>query len=366
MKISSAIQWPALLAMLGMTLFCAQAATLKVGDPAPKLQVSKWVQGDPVTAFEPGKAYIVEFWATWCGPCRMSIPHLNEIHTKYKNKGLIVIGQNVLERSPAQVPDFIKEMGTNMTYRVAMDDIPADGKRDDGAMAQTWMKAADMDGIPTAFLITTNGLIAWIGHPMTLEESTIEQVLSGQFDIKKAIAEQQSQATETEELSQLAAKLNSHLKNSEWDEAQTVASNLEKHLSSVQKIQLNILRVHLYGEQKDMKSANELADRLSDANTNDARIQNSIAWSLLEITGIKSNHLAVAEKAANRASQLTEGKIPAILDTQARIAFLQGNKDKALELENKALSLTSVDKEQKFIKKTIDSYKAGHLPDDDD
>ena len=63
------------------------AATLKAGDPAPKLKPGKWIQGEPVSEFEKGKAYIVEFWATWCPPCRASIPHLNEIHTKFKAPG---------------------------------------------------------------------------------------------------------------------------------------------------------------------------------------------------------------------------------------------------------------------------------------
>src|SRR3954452_1602251 len=100
-----------LLALASLTI-CALAAepTLKVGDRAPKLQTGKWVQGDPVKEFEQGKAYIVEFWATWCGPCRVSIPHLNEIHSKYKDKGLIVIGQDCWEQDETLVEPFIKKM----------------------------------------------------------------------------------------------------------------------------------------------------------------------------------------------------------------------------------------------------------------
>ena len=99
----------------------AAADTLKVGDPAPKLDVGEWVQGGPIKDLEKGKAYLVEFWATWCGPCRVSIPHLNEIHTKYKGKDLVVIGQNVWERDEKQVKPFVEKMGEKMTYPVAFD-----------------------------------------------------------------------------------------------------------------------------------------------------------------------------------------------------------------------------------------------------
>jgi len=160
----------------GPTLPLAPEPTLKVGDPAPKLQTGKWVQGDALKELQPGKAYLVEVWATWCGPCRASIPHVNELHNKYKDKGLIVIGQNCWERDDALVAPFVKKMADKMTYRVALDDKQSSKS---GKMSETWMAAAGRTGIPSAFLVNTKGMVAWIGHPMELKETQIEEVLSG-------------------------------------------------------------------------------------------------------------------------------------------------------------------------------------------
>src|ERR1700761_1889608 len=65
---------------------------LKVGDPAPPLRASKWLQGAEVKEFAAGKTYVVEFWATWCGPCIVMMPHLSELQHQYADAGVTFIG----------------------------------------------------------------------------------------------------------------------------------------------------------------------------------------------------------------------------------------------------------------------------------
>ena len=121
-------------------------------------------------------------------------------------------------------------MGDKMTYRVALDNKEASEK---GKMADTWMTAAGQNGIPTAFLIDTTGHIAWIGHPMTLKEKTIEDVLAGTYDVKAAAAEAEKAKAEAEkngpQLQQYSRKLQEAMQNKDWDGAQTDSgSNWQK------------------------------------------------------------------------------------------------------------------------------------------
>jgi len=148
---------------------------LKIGDPAPPLQVGKWIQGEPVNGFDTNHIYIVEFWATWCGPCRESIPHMNALWQKFKDKGVIVIGQDLWD-TDRDVSPFVKRMGAQMTYRVALDDKSQDP---DGFVATRWWKRkVNNHTIPHAFVINRQGRIVWSGHPMELNEQLLNRILS--------------------------------------------------------------------------------------------------------------------------------------------------------------------------------------------
>lgn len=144
---------------------------LVAGAAAPAFTPEKWLQGDPVTSFEAGKTYIVECWATWCGPCLAMIPHMNELHHKFKDRGLVVIGVNVGNDTKEKAAGFVRKKGDQMAYRVAYDGKTAQ-------VSKNWLQAAKAEGIPHSFVVRDQRIL-WHGHPMELSDANVEAVLNG-------------------------------------------------------------------------------------------------------------------------------------------------------------------------------------------
>jgi len=171
---------------------------LRIGMPAPALKVAKWFKGEPVEKLETGTIYVVEFWATWCGPCRATIPHVTELARKHSGQA-VFIGVSVWERPTektdegiaALVEPFVKEMGDKMEYRVAADGIGRD-------MAESWMTAAGRNGIPCAFIIGKDGNVAWIGHPMGMDK-VLDEVIAGTFDVQAEAKKQEAELRQQQE-----------------------------------------------------------------------------------------------------------------------------------------------------------------------
>ncbi|MBL8874713.1 MAG: TlpA family protein disulfide reductase [Phycisphaerae bacterium] len=189
------------LVVLGFTALCAcggiasascgdqpadEAATLFPGAAAPAIQVEEFVKGKEVESFTPGRVYVVEFWATWCGPCVERFAHLSEIQRAHGN-AITIVGVNIWEekeysdKTSTKVREIVKGQGDRMQYSVAYDGAAA-------KTASAYMQAAQQTGIPTAFIVDQKGRVAWIGHPAVME-TPLEAVLKGEFDIENAKAE---------------------------------------------------------------------------------------------------------------------------------------------------------------------------------
>jgi thiol-disulfide isomerase/thioredoxin len=148
------------------------AVPTKLGDAAYPLTGLTYVKGEPVT-ITLGKVYVVEFWATWCPPCRTSIPHLTELRKKYEDKGVVFVG--VSNEDVPTVKPFVADMGDKMDYNVAVDTA--------GAVVNGYMMAFQQNGIPTAFVVDAKGRVVWYGHPMGDLDSVIGHVLAGTYNV---------------------------------------------------------------------------------------------------------------------------------------------------------------------------------------
>jgi thiol-disulfide isomerase/thioredoxin len=158
------------------------ATLLKVGDSAPALKATKWLQGTEVKEFAPGKVYVVEFWATWCGPCIVMMPHMSEIQAEFKGQGLTVIGFTAKDpnNSAEKVAAFVDKRGAKLGYTFAY--------ADDRDTYNDWMTAAKQNGIPCSFVVDKQGKIAYIGHPLFLDV-VLPKVMAGTWKNEEGAAE---------------------------------------------------------------------------------------------------------------------------------------------------------------------------------
>lgn len=309
---------------------------LMVGDTPPALQVREWVQGEPVSGFQNDQTYVVEFWATWCGPCRKAIPHMSELQTKY-GESVKFIGVSIWENLEGEnsyaVPAFVKKMGADMSYTVAAD--RTEGTQED-VMATTWMDAAGQRGIPTAFIID-GGKVAWIGSPFDIDEP-LARVHAGEWDMGAAIAAHNKVMAKEAAYSALGTKLKSLGKAERWDDALAAMDHTFRNYPEFEES-------FAAKRYEFLKKAGRTADAAAYGRTlvedfykDNASRLNALAWGIVDPkTRGSEADIGLAMLAAERANELTDWKDPAVLDTYALALFLGGKHAKAIEIQEQAV-----------------------------
>lgn len=324
---------------LVLSASAALADEINVGDKAPAMKVAKWVKGGEVNSFEKGRVYVVEFWATWCGPCRESIPHLTELAKKFSN--VMFVGISIWEEEDpkdtayfATVESFVKEMGAKMDYVVGID-----GPK--GEMASTWMDAAGQNGIPAAFIVNGDGVIVWIGHPMSME-GVLEKVVAGEWDLETAKAHARAEREANEVMEKLYR---------EWQEAMGDKTKLGAFIEKLDRIiaekpgmtsQLVSLKFDaLLGEfpEKAMETARKyIAGELKD----DSDFLITVAMGILESDDDKMDY-AIALVAARRAIDISGMTNPFMLDLLAMAHYKNKNYPEAILIGERVVSMVEAD-----------------------
>ena len=335
------------------------APTLKVGDAAPALQVKQWAKGEAVTAFAKDKLYVVEFWATWCGPCKTSIPHLTEMQKKFKDVTFIGVSVFEHESDQAKVAPFVEKMGADMDYRVALDDVPEGKKNNEGAMAKNWMIASGAQGIPTAFIVGKDGHIAWMGHPMQMEE-TLAKVVAGKYDLAAYLKEKADEDALEAASQELGQKLNELMQGQDTKGA---LAAIDAAIAKTPKLEerFGTYKFKFMLDNKDFTGGYAYGAKLAAGLLkDDAQGQYFMAGSITDPDSkYETLDLKLALKCAQRANEITKGKEPMVLDMLAKVYFASGDSAKAVETQTKAVELVKGSKNEKEFQGRLDEYKAG-------
>jgi len=304
---------------------------LDIGSPAPALAISEWVKGEKVEGFKPGQVYVVEFWATWCGPCLASMPHLAELQTKYGDKAQMI---GVSTEESSKVTDFLKEeqkegstWDETITYRLGMD---VEGKTN-----EAYMSASGERGIPTAFIVGREGTIEWIGHPMQMDEP-LAKVVEGKWD--RTIAKKEREDARKQQLAMMKAQreIRQALASGDLETAIKVVD--EVMASQPKAVRLGLVKLQLLGNRENKDEANRYAETLATKHFQDSpQLLNDLSWGIAA-DQIYPGTLDTALKAAKRAVELTMEKDGAVMDTLARVYFEQGKLDDAIAWSKKAVA----------------------------
>lgn len=333
-----------LLAALSFAPLVAQ--DLVAGKPAPALHVAKWVKGEAVAELKKDHVYVVEFWATWCGPCIAGMPHLSEVQ-KHHQGAVTVIGVTSEDESNKleDVEAMVKEKGDTMAYTVAWDDA--------GKSSKAWFEAAGQDGIPCCFVVDKTGTIAWIGHPMWLDV-ILPDVLAGKVDVK-ALAEKPAAVEQRLQRVFVAAQVKPQ---KAIEEAEALC---KEYPFLATQVDMGLLSFFVAAD--DPSLAWPIGERVFTraVASQDANLLNGIAWTIVDPEGgCKKPNLDLATKAAAKAVELTTRKDPSILDTLARVHACKGEWDLAIAVQKEAVALFPAEAEEvrEQFEGTLKEYEA--------
>jgi len=262
------------------------ASASELGIQAPPLTIREWVKG-PAVSLEDGRGktvYVVEFWATWCGPCKTTIPHLTAIQKKFADQGVVVVGITQ-EKDSALVHKFVDGMGEKMAYVVAMDD--------DSVTNKAYMEAFRAKGIPHAFVVDKTGAIVWQGHPMDGLDEVLGRIVAGTYDMKA-------------------------------------------HLEIEKAKKLLPVYGYMAANTNEEDLVEEIGRRIVKYGKNDAAVLHQLAMTIAEVEDSASRDLDLALQAIEAAHDLSEGKDAEIVEAYAHVLSLRGEEEKAAALRKNA------------------------------
>lgn len=314
-------------ALAAVILFgqACHADDLRPGLKAPEIKVGEWLKGNTFEGYSKTDLTVVEFWATWCGPCIEMMPHLTKMAKKHEGK-VAFYGVSVREGTgkdvPQKVKGFVEKNSANMGYNIARDTT-------DDFMARMWLDSASQFAIPSTFVVDKSGTLIWIGHPSELSK-LLDQALAGTFNKAKFAKDFKEQIDKTKRFVALmdacsgAEKL--YLSGNKTEalaklDAAAAVTDDEKALKKISRLQM-----FMYEPQK----ASAFIDKVMKEH------KKADAWALVQLAHVlkadsSSEMKEIALKALDQGVSL-DPKNPNILLIAGNAWMKHGNKKRALEM----------------------------------
>lgn len=335
--------------------------TLWVGDAAPALSVEKWVKpidvppdatGADAAAWPwMGRTVVVEFWATWCGPCVENIGRMTEVQRAGRDKGVQVIAVASQEPSAEGLERFVRRQGERLDYAVALDA--------QGASNRAWMEAAGQRSIPTAFVVDPRGRIAWIGHPQEGLSEVVMRVAEGKHDLAAAAAAHRRRMEMELSAGPILDRFREAAEAGDHAGAIAAADELVR-LDAKEFGRYAVIKYQIQaGPMKDVERAGRDASAAIEGPLkNNAAALVSLAEAVCDDPRIATRDFGLAERAAARADELTEGKQARVRLLRGRIAWARSDRAAAIEHVRAAVALASDQAEKDKAQRLLDEYSA--------
>jgi len=312
----------ALAALAAIALTTPAVHALDVGDPAPPIHAAKWVSNTPVTLESAkGKILIVEFWATWCTPCRRTIPHLNQLFKKYDEKSVVIVG--ITEEDEPTVKKYMEGMA--MDYHVGLDDKSQTN--------EAYMKG--IPGVPHAFVVGKDGKVVWHGHPLAGLDDVLGQLVAGTFD-----------AARSKKLEALKAKLQEAARSRNIDSITAVLDEMIKTVPDDPDA-YRIKRAVLRDQGKTEETWPILLDMAKGCAKN-PNVLIEVAVTLATAGELEHRDLPRALELAKQAAEISAGANPAILAALARVHYELGHISQAADIAAKAATTADGDDKKRL------------------